>query len=259
MKAGLLRTLGATGTLLFATLFVFTFWRPVWIEAAGKDFIAAQVEHEVGGYLAAATNDDGGVLARAASELHRRNAGRIAELRAILRTDLAERIGTALAAVRDPTCACRARVAALLRAGAFGDIATLEAANLHFADVVQGRYLRVVGELTRDLRIFTGINAVACLLLLIASFARPRAIDHLVFPGVLLAIAVIVSSYCYVFAQNWLLAILYSDYFGFAYLGLLTFIFGLLLDIFLNRGRVTTRAGNALLHAVGSSFTLTLC
>ena len=115
MKAGLLRTLGATGTLLFATLFVFTFWRPVWIEAAGKDFIAAQVEHEVGGYLAAATNDDGGVLARAASELHRRNAGRIAELKATLRTDLAERIGTALAAVRDPTCACRARVAALLR------------------------------------------------------------------------------------------------------------------------------------------------
>lgn len=259
MKASILRTMGTAGTLLFATLFVFTFWRPVWVEQAGKDFITAQVEDQVGEYFAAATNENGGVLARAAGELYRRNAARIADLSSTVRGELAERVSAALAEVRDPDCACRARVAALLRAGSSADIGSLEAANAHLTDVIQGQYLRVVGELTRDLRIFTGINAVACLLLLVVSFARPRAVDHLIVPGALLAIAVIVSSYCYVFEQNWLFAILYSDYFGFAYLGFLTFIFGVLLDIFLNRGRVTTQAGNAVLHAVGSAFTLTIC
>ena len=75
----------------------------------------------------------------------------------------------------------------------------------------------------------------------------------------LLAVAVTVSSYCYVFGQNWFFSIVYSDYWGFVYLAFLGFVFGLLTDIFLNRGRVTTRLGNGLLHAAGSSFSLALC
>jgi hypothetical protein len=138
-------------------------------------------------------------------------------------------------------------------------LGSLEAENARLTEFIQGRYLRIVGELTRDLRIFTATNALACLLLLVVSFARPRAIDHLVFPGVLLGVAVIVSSWCYVFQQDWFFTILYSDYFGVGYLAFLGSIFGLLLDIFLNRGRVTTELGNGLLHAVGSTFSLSIC
>ena len=46
------------------------------------------------------------------------------------------------------------------------EIASLETTNARLTDFIQGQYLRVVGELTRDLRIFAAINALACLLLL---------------------------------------------------------------------------------------------
>jgi len=259
MNAWILRILGAVGTLLFASLFVFTFWRPVWVERAAQDFITARVEERVGAQFTAATRAQGGALAQAAGELYRRNAARIDELNATLRTKLRERIATALAEVRDPACACRARAALVQYGAGLAEVAMLETANARLTDVIQGHYLRVVGELTRDLRIFTATNAVACLLLLFLSFARPRAIDHLVFPGLLLAVAVIVSSYCYVFAQNWFFTLVYSDYVGFAYLAFLAWIFGSLLDIFINRGRLTTRLGNVLLHAVGSTVSLAPC
>ena len=259
MKAWILRILGGVGTLLFASLFVFTFWRPTWVEQAAKDFITAQVEERVGVHVTAMARAQGGALAQAAGELYRRNAARLDELEDSLRTKLLARIAAAIEEVRDPACACRARAALVEYGGRLAEKAALETANARLTDFVQGQYLRVVGELTRDLRIFTATNAIACLLLLFLSFARPRAIDHLVFPGVLLAVAVIVSSYCYVFAQNWFFTLVYSDYFGFAYLGFLAFVFGLLLDIFINGGRVTTRLGNGLLHAVGSAVSLAPC
>jgi hypothetical protein len=259
MKAWILRILGAAGTLLFASLFLFTLWRPAWVEQAARDFITTRVEERVGRHVTGVNADGRSALARAAGELYRQNAARIEDLNATLRTNLHERIAAALTQIRDPACACRARIATLLDFASLSEIGSLEAMNSHLTDFIHGQYLRVVDELTRDLRVFTAINALACLLLLITSFVRPRAIDHLMFPGTLLAVAVIVSSYCYAFEQNWFFTIVYSNYFGFAYLGLLTFIFGLLLDIFLNRGRVTTQAGNVVLHAVGSTFSLAIC
>jgi hypothetical protein len=257
MNAWILRTLGATGTLLFSALFFFTFQRPAWVEQAARDFIATEVEEQVGAHVSRI--DAGSALVQAAGVLHYANSERIARLESALQSKLHERIAAALVDVRRFDCECRARVAALLQAGMLGALTSLDATNSRLDEFIQGRYLSVVGELARDLRIFTGANALACLSLLLLSFARPRAVNHLVLPGVLLAVAVAVSSYCYLFEQNWLFTIVFSDYFGVAYLGLLTFVFGLLLDVFLNRGRYTTRLGNWGLGIVGSAFTLSVC
>lgn len=259
MKAWVLRSLGVAGLLLFGSLFVFTFHRPVWVEQAAKDFVTAQVTEEVGSHLAAIGQAKGGILASAADELYRRNKARIDAVDAALRDKFHERVTTALAQVRNLDCECRQRVASMLQADMLRNLATFEAENVRLTDFIQGNYLRIVTELTRDLRIFTATNALACFLLLICSFARPRAIDHLAFPGVLLAIAVLASSFCYVFGQNWFFTILHSEYFGLGYLAFLSLVFGMLLDVFLNRGRVTTQFGNGLLHAVGSSFSLSIC
>lgn len=259
MKAWILRCLGLSGTLLFGSLLAFTFHRPVWVEQAAKDFISRQVEEKVGAHVAAAVGTNEDFLARAADELHHRNEERIQRLQAALASRLHERVAVALGQIRDLDCSCRARIAALLETGLLASVQSLDAANARLTEFVQGKYLHVVRELTRDLRIFTLTNCLACLMLLFVSFARPRAIDHLIFPGVLLAVAVIVSSYCYVFAQNWFFTILYSDYFGYSYLAFLGCVFALLIDIFVNHGRVTTRLGNGLLHAAGSTFSLSIC
>jgi hypothetical protein len=260
MNAWILRSLGAIGTLLFAGTFALTFHRPAWVEHVAQDFITAQVQEQVDAHVAGIdVARDGTALLRVADTLARQSSARMAAIQAALRAKLHERIAAALAEVRHLDCECRERVAALLQAGMLSSLASLEATRARLDDFIQGRYLRVVAELQHDIRIFTATNAIACLLLLVVSFARPRAVEHLVFHGILLAVAVLVSSYCYVFAQNWLFTILYSDYFGFAYLGFLGFVFGLLLDIFLNRGRITTRLGNGMLHAVGSSFSMSPC
>jgi hypothetical protein len=259
MKAWLLRSLGLTGTLLFGSLFVLTFYRPAWVERAAKDFITTQVEEQVGTHVAAAAGAHGGVLAQAARELYEGNTARIDELEFALRSKLHDRIAAALAQVRNLDCECRTRVATLLEAGMVTALGSLESENSRLTEFIHGSYLRVVDELTRDLRIFAATNALACLLLLVVSFARPGAIDHLLFPGLLLGTAVLVASSCYVFGQNWFFTILYSDYFGFSYLAFVGCVFGLLLDVFLNRGRVTTQLGNGLLHVVGSTFSLSIC
>jgi hypothetical protein len=260
MKAWILRTLGAVGTLLFASLFALTFYRPAWVERAAKDFITAEVQEQVDAHVAGIdVAASGNALAQAAGALVRQNSQRIAEVKAALRTRLHERVADALARIRNLDCECRDRIAGLLESGILSSLEALDATNARLTDFIQAKYLHVVAEVERDLRIFSGANGAACLLLLILSFAKPRALDHLVFPGILLALAVIVSSYCYVFAQNWFFTIVYSDYFGFAYLAFLGFIFGLLLDIFLNRGRITTTLGNGALHVVGSTLTLSLC
>jgi hypothetical protein len=256
----ILRTLGLTGTLLFASLLFITFHTPNWVEVAARDFITSEVRAQVDAHIEGIEIAKGGdALAQAAGVLHRRNAERMAGIKTALAAKIHERVADALTQVRELDCECRDRIAEMIQAGMTNALTSLDGANARLTDFVHEKYLRVVGELKRDIRIFSATNAVACLLLLVLSFARPRAIEHLVFPGVLLAVAVTVSSYCYLFEQNWLFTLIYSDYFGFAYLGFLGFIFGLLLDIFVNRGRVTTQLGNGVLHAVGSAFSLSPC
>src|SRR3954468_1737066 len=96
MKARILRTLGAAGTLLFATLFVFTLYRPAWVERAASDFIAAEVRETIDAHVAGI--DMGGVenaLVEAAGALARRNSQRIDALKAALRSRLHARIADA--------------------------------------------------------------------------------------------------------------------------------------------------------------------
>jgi hypothetical protein len=260
MEAWILRTLGTVGTLLFGGLLALTFYTPSWVEHAARDFITTEVQAEVDARITGVdVAGNARRLANAAEVLFRQNAERLDALKAGLRAKLHERIADALTEIRDVDCACRARIAGLLESGMLNSLSSLEAANARLQDFIQGRYLRVVAELKRDLRIFSATNAAAFALLLLLSFTKPRALSHLVFPGMLLAVAVLVSSYCYVFKQNWFFSIVYSDYWGFAYLGFLGFVFGLLLDIFLNHGRVTTRLGNGLLHSAGSAFSLAPC
>ncbi len=260
MKAWILRVFGLAGTLLFASLVSFTIYMPDWVEGAARDFITAEVQAEVDAHIEGIDVAQGGdTLAQAAGVLYRHNSERMAGIKAALAARVHERVADALAQVRNLDCECRDRIAGFIQAGMTHALSSLEQVNSRLTDFVQEKYLRVVRELKRDVRIFSAVNAAACLLLLVLSFARPRAADHLIFPGTLLAVAVTVSSYCYVFEQNWFFTLVYSDYAGFAYLGFLGFIFGLLLDIFLNRGRVTTELGNGVLHAVGSAFSLSIC
>lgn len=121
------------------------------------------------------------------------------------------------------------------------------------------KYMEVATELQRDIRIFTGSNTIVFLLLLLISYLKPKAVNHLFLPGVLLLTATLISSFFYIFEQNWLFTIIYNNYPGFAYLGYVGIVFLFLCDIVFNRARVTTEILNGILNVIGSAASVSPC
>jgi len=239
MKLVILRTVGLVGILLFATLFVFTYSTPAWVETFARGFIEAEVAKQVDARIDGLKVEEGeGALAQVAGAIYRKNEQQIAELKADLKAKVHEQLADALVQIADLKCECRDRIAAFIAAGDRGTIRLLDAMNARIVDIVQSNYLRIVAELKHDIRIFCASNCVAFLLLLLATLLRRQAIAPLFVPGILLAIAVITCSACYLFNQNWLMTIIYSDYLGYGYLASLAVVFGLLLDVLLNEARI---------------------
>jgi hypothetical protein len=86
----------------------------------------------------------------------------------------------------------------------------------------------------------------------LATFVRPQFMKQLSVPTYLLLASTIYCAYSYVFEQNWLLIVIYSDYLGFAYLGYLSVVFLLLCDFVLNRARVTLAILNGMMGAIAT-------
>jgi hypothetical protein len=254
------RLIGLAGAAAFATFFMLTFSVPAWVETFGASFIEGEVNERIDSSIDALEPPAGeGALSRVANALYQQNQQEIARLKAALKANAHERMADALAQIRDLDCVCRDKVAQFLADQFQLDIVLLQAANDRITDFIQATYMEIAAELKRDIRVFTGVNTTVFLLLLFVSFLKPRAAAHLFLPGVLLFVSTAVCSYFYVFEQNWLLTIIYSDYLGFGYLAYLAIVFLFLCDIFFNKGRVTTNIVNAFLDMIGSAANVSLC
>lgn len=255
-----LRLVGLAGSILFWTFFAVTFVTPESIETFAKDYIerkAAERIDETVDDLGPEESDS--ALLNLAQSMLTENEDRIRELKDQLRLRIHEQIADAIAEIRDLDCECRDRIARFLEEGYQGQILMADAANDRIVEFIHYKYMELVSELKRDIRIFTASNGGAFLVLLLISFVKPRAIVHLFVPGVLLAASTIICSYFYIFEQNWLLTIIHSAYLGFVYLGWLGFVFLFLCDIVLNRGRVTTQILNAIGSMIGNAATVLPC
>lgn len=108
-------------------------------------------------------------------------------------------------------------------------------------DIAKGKYEKILAALRRDILIFTATNTVAFALVLLTGFIRDERRYLIMIPSFLLLCATVLSTWLYIFDQNWFYTILFNDYYGDAYAVLLGAIFALLLDIVMNRGRVSLR------------------
>ncbi|MEJ0085996.1 MAG: hypothetical protein WDO72_09955 [Pseudomonadota bacterium] len=251
VRAAILRIIGAGGTLLFACFFLLTFWRPLWVETFAAGFIKSEVESElhtrIDSFGGAGTSD---VLAGAAATIYHKNQRQIERYKVDLKAHADRQIAACIARMLELDDGAREKIGRWLEATTLDGMLSLAAVNEQLNDVIQGSYLRVVGELQRDFRVFSASNCFCFLLLLLATFLRPEAVKALFVPALLLVAATLFCSYAYVFDQNWLLTVVYSDYLGFAYLGYLTLAFLFLCDVLLNRGRVTAQLAASLFGAL---------
>jgi len=256
----LLRVAGALGLAIFAAFFALTFAVPRWVEEFATEYLEGEVIGQLDTSIDAAGPPRGGdLLSRAAAEVYQRNEQEILQLKTNLKARSRELLNISLVAVRDPVCECRVRIAHALQEFDATRLAALLADNNRISTLIQQKYLGLVAELKREIRIFTATNSVCFLLLLLVAFARPQATRHLLVPGVLLLASTLFCAWLYLFSQNWLLVIIHGDYTGFAYAAYLGLVFLFVCDIALNRARVTAHVANGTASLLGSAFALTPC
>ena len=248
--------LGICGAFAFGAAFFVSYLNPVFVEQTAKQIIRYQVEKDTREKLAALDAPD---LAQRAGRLSRNYAGEIALAKRQLAEGLPERIAGIIAQMSDLDCDCRRRIERSIRGGFEWRIATASQASERLDTLIRSRYIETAESLTREFRIFTATNAIVFALFSIAAALRRQAGWHLVPPAIVLLVAAGLTAYFYLFQQNWLHTILFSDYVGMSYVAYLGVVFFFLCDILFNRGRITTRLLNRLLDALGSAVIVTPC
>jgi len=263
MKKTSLRVLGIFGSLIFVPLFLLTFADPQLIENSGRSFIEwklqAETDKKIDSIALPEQTKVESLLGEKAKELRENTETKIEEVKRQLKADAPAILAAQIAKLRNLDCECRKKWEASLRQSMQWNLVSLETARSKIIDFSHAKYMEIVEKLTLDVRVFLGANSLVFIILLLTSFMKPQAIKHLFLPGGLLLVSTVICSYFYLFEQNWFYTIIYNDYTGLGYIGYLTFVFGILCDIALNKARVTTEILNAGLQAIGQVGNLSPC
>lgn len=247
---------GLLGLLVFGGALVASYTRPGFVERVARDLIRQQVEQRVHDKIAAL---DAPFLAGRAERLAKAHAEEVALAKRHLAEQLPARVAAVIAEMQDLSCACRNAVETGVREGLQGWMAGAAQAQARLVALIRTQYMAISGQLLREFRIFTGTNALVCAALLFAALRKPAAGVQLLPAAVVLVGAAALTAYLYLFNQDWLHALVFSDFVGLAYLGYLGTAFAFLCDVLFNRARITASMLSRLLDAVGSSVVVLPC
>ena len=251
-----LRAVGLFCLIFFGTLFSITFVSPELIETSAKGFVKYQVEKEV-------RIKHQSIVQSTAAESAMKIAGKLGveveEIQDKLDSNLPEKVAIILASLCGYDCEKKKSITRSITSNYHDRIKSIQIAQDTLGDIIKGKYLEIIGNLQKDLRIFLGANLLMFFILIAVSFAKPQVVTHLFLPGILLLTATVLSSSIYIFGQDWFFTILYNDYMGFGYLAYIAVIFGFLLDIVLNKARATSQLINMIVNAVGSASSVGPC
>ena len=263
MKNHTLRGFGLFGILLFFPLFLYTFADPQLVEKSGKSFIEWRVKQEVFEKIDSLNIPKNisleKVLGARATVLHSEAEEKLEYYKQQLKNDAPAIIAERIAEVRNLDCECRQNWEESLTKSLLSRIESIKETRSKLVQFTQSKYMEVVHKLTLDVRIFLGTNSLVFILFFLASFFKPRAVNHLFLPSALLFTSTIICSYFYLFEQNWFYTILYGNYTGLGFVVYLMVVFAILCDIVFNKARVTTEIINGILSAVGHAGALVPC
>lgn len=248
--------LGWTGAFVFSVAFVVSILNPGYVENIAKDIIRHQVEKKVHEKIESL---DAMFLSAKAAHLLKGHSEEIATAKHQLEENVPERIASVIAEMAKLDCECRKNIGISIRAGIVGKIDQVSQEKDKLTLLIRTKYMETAEKLTREFRIFTATNALIFALLAFAALIRRGASVQLLPTALVLVVAASVTAYFYLFNQNWLHTILFSDYLGFTYVFYLSVFFAFLCDILFNRARVTTRLLNEMFNMVGSNFQLLPC
>ncbi len=248
--------LGLIGCALFGLAFAVSIANPGLVEKTAKSVIRYEVEKKVREKIDAI---DGGFLAKKAGGLSKGYAEEIAQTQRLLAQNLPAQLARVIAEMQDLDCACRNKVETHIRTGMEWRIASAAAAQERLALLIRTQYMETADQLIREFRIFTGTNALVFAFLFVAVVLKRQAGIHFLPASIVLLASAGMTAYLYLFSQDWLHTLVFSDYVGLSYVAYLGGAFTLLSDIAFNRARVTTEVLSAALNAVGSGVQILPC
>lgn len=241
---------------LFGSTLALSFADPLRIERAARELIRMEVERRVGERVQTLSNSRIGQLAK--KSLGQTDA-EIDDIQRDIVRGIPARVARIVGDMMKADCACRQRLAANLARAYEDRLATLVQLRERMDSLIEAAYQQVSRQLLREVRIFAAANGAAfALLALVTCFRRGAALQTLL-PAVVLVGAVFLTAGLYLFGQDWLHTLIYSDYVGLAYFGYLAAATLLLADIAFNRARLTTRLLNIAAQAIGSTLQLAPC
>lgn len=230
------RLVGAIGTLLCAACLAILIASPKSVERSALGFAKTQVAAEIKEKYPTLAD---GRIAEGAQRLSDRLGLRKDALDRDAESELPEMISRTISAYCGCTDAAKIKARAEgIRDGLKARFAALGIAQSNLADVINGQYDKIISALKTDLMIFLTTNLIAFAGVVIVSFAGRENRGLVVIPGLLLLIAAGAASWIYLAEQDWFYAIIFQNYYGWGYAVIVGVIFGLLMDIIVNRARV---------------------
>lgn len=237
--------LGLLGVLLFGGALAMSWIDPLAVERLARAAIRIEVERKVGEKVAVLS--DARVAGFALRALGQTDAD-IARAKQALGDQVPARVAQVVAQMLDRDCACRKRLAALVRQASGDRQSSLTRARERLTEMIEASYASVAGSLLREFRIVAGCNGLAFAALGLTALSRRRSASQLLAPAMVLLVAVGVTGGMYLLRQDWLHTLVFGDYVGWAYGAYLAAVTALLADVALNQGRMA----NVLLQAAGS-------
>ena len=226
------------GMLVFAALLGYVLLSPGGFERRAQSFVIAEIEAQLGERTMPEGSNSPEIEARIQDMLKSLSEFVHASVAAMCRDGCEDQLGRIEIARRIYN-----EYLTELRMGA--DI---------FRTIVEDRYRAILRELRADIVVFLTCNLLVMGLAFVVALFHTRASNYLLPISLILSLSTALGSWWYIAGQNWFLTLIHADFYGWTYLALLAVIFLILLDIGLNRARVTGEALYAMTRMVFLNF-----
>jgi hypothetical protein len=251
-----LRFAAIVGFSLCASLLVWTIVFDDAVERAAQSFTQYRIEREVREQLG---RDTAGNVQQALGALKDRYQTELAAANRALNEDVPRKVADAIAALCRLDCKKRKALQQSIGDGYRDQSSAAQQKIATLNRFIEGRYLEIITNLTRDVRIFLGSNALLFAFVFLLAWVKPRASLQLYLPGGVLLVSTLASAAIYIFGQNWFFTLLHNDFIGFAYLGYGGVLFAFLCDIAFNKARITSNVLNAIFNVIGAAMHAAPC
>ena len=249
----LLKIFLVSSTILYGAAFVYLLVFPQQVEQDARGFIKRQIAkktHETIDNIDTKYKEN--KLVKFAGSVLNKQKKRLRAYKKALKHKADEKLSIVMAKMLDLDCKCRQKYQKAFHTFLLSKITDLKIATQKLEAFMTREYMLVVNKVIRDVRIFTGSSFLVLLILMFLLFRKPKVGSQVtILTGAMLT-STLVSSYVYLFDQNWFYTIIYNDYVGFAYLLYLGIIFLVLLDIIFNDALIIDGIASGVGHAIGS-------